>query len=249
VLRAILLGVGEHGRLECDNEPVPSVGKFALRNVALSVRIFIPAHAVKPSVVLLHGMGDSADDWDVVAAALGHDRRVIALDLRGHGQSQWPGQYSVNAIAEDVSELLGELEQSSVDVVGHSLGGLVACVVAAAASSNIRRLVLEDIGMLYPRERPPALAPDGPLTFDWRVVEQVRPEIDHPSPDWPDTIARIQVPTLVITGERSFIPRDRVALLVETLPAASWVTLDADHNVHRALPLDYVRAVQTFLDG
>lgn len=228
---------------------MPSLGKVALRNVTLSTRTFTPAHAVKLSVVLLHGMGDSAEDWDVVAAELGRDRRVIAVDLRGHGQSEWPGRYSIAAIAEDVAELLGELAESSVDVVGHSLGGLVACVVAAATNSGIRRLVLEDIGMLYPRERPPATAPDGPLSFDWQVVEQVRPEIDHPSPDWPDTIARIPVPTLVITGEHSFIPRDRVALLVETLPSATWVTLDADHNVHRALPLDYVQTVRTFLDG
>ena len=100
-----------------------------------------------PSLVLLPGTGLTAQDWGVVADDLAGDRVVHAVDLRGHGRSSWPGRYSVDLMAQDVRRLLPALG-GPVDLVGHSLGGLVACRVAAGDPALVRRLVLEDVGLL-----------------------------------------------------------------------------------------------------
>ena len=110
----------------------------------------------RPPVVLLPATGETAEDWDAVASSLHSSRTVYAVSLRGHGASDWPGHYSIQAMADDVTGLLRQLDDLPVDLVGHSLGGLVACAVASAHPELVRRLVLEDVGVPHPR---PAAAP------------------------------------------------------------------------------------------
>lgn len=202
-----------------------------------------------PSLVLLPGTGLTAQDWGVVADDLAGDRVVHAVDLRGHGRSSWPGRYSVDLMAQDVRRLLPALG-APVDLVGHSLGGLVACRVAAGDPALVRRLVLEDVGLLRPREPATPQRPEGVLDFDWRVVEQVRPEIDSPAAHWPATVAAITAPTLVVAGGgTSFVPQDSVTDLVELLPDGRVMTIDAGHEVHAARPADFVSTLRAFLAG
>ncbi len=148
-------------------------------------------------VVLLPATAETAEDWDIVASALCSSRTVYAVNLRGHGPSDWPGTYSIGLMAEDVTRLLDAgLDRAPVDLVGHSLGGLLTCQVAAARPELVRRLVLEDVGLLQPRPADPPPEPAGVLPFDWRVVEQVRPEIDNFDPGWAGVVASIAAPTL-----------------------------------------------------
>jgi len=55
-----------------------------------------------PVLVLLHGLGDDGGTWDVVGAEFVQHFRVLAIDLRGHGQSDWPGIYSLEFMRDDV---------------------------------------------------------------------------------------------------------------------------------------------------
>jgi len=201
-----------------------------------------------PPVVLLPGTGLTADDWSRVAADLSRDRTVQAVDLRGHGRSDWPGTYSIELMTADVLALLGSLGEE-VDLVGHSLGGLVACRVAAR-SPFVRRLVLEDVGLPRPRMPAAPARPDGDLAFDWAVVEEVRPEIDTPAADWADVLARIAVPVLAVSGgPSSFVPQEWVEDLVAVVPRATLVTVDAGHEVHARRPREFLDAVHAFLDA
>ena len=139
--------------------------------------------------MLLPATGETAQDWDVVASVLSSSRAVYAVNLRGHGGSSWPGTYSIQLMADDVAGVLDSaLAGEPVDLVGHSLGGLVACSIAAARPDLVRRLVLEDVGLLKPRQPVQPPKPAGVLEFDWRVVEQVRPEIDDFDPRWADVV-------------------------------------------------------------
>jgi pimeloyl-ACP methyl ester carboxylesterase len=204
-----------------------------------------------PPVVLLPGTGLTARSWDVVAASLSGTRSVLAVDLRGHGESGWAGTYSIALMAGDVEALLARRGggDGPVDLVGHSLGGLVALRVAAAAPQRVRRLVLEDVGMPHPRPADPPARPEGELAFDWRVVEQVRPEIDDPDPAWPRVVRSVGAPILVVAGgPRSFVAADHVTELVATLPHGRSVTLDTGHEVHEGDPEGFVREVRHFLD-
>jgi pimeloyl-ACP methyl ester carboxylesterase len=217
--------------------------------VTLVVRTWRATEELHPPVVLLPATGETAEDWDVVASTLVASRTVHAVNLRGHGPSDWPGSYSIQLLADDVTGLLAQLGDQPIDLVGHSLGGLVACLVASSHPELIRRLVLEDVGLLRPRPAALPAKPPGVLPFDWRMVEQVRPEIDDPDPQWAQVAATIVAPALVIAGGPSSpVPHEQLADLVGTLPAGQLVTIDAGHLVHATEPDEFVHAVRGFLD-
>ncbi|MFW5473522.1 alpha/beta fold hydrolase [Knoellia sp. CPCC 206450] len=216
--------------------------------VDLSVLVWDAVSPAHPPVVLLPGTGLTAENWSEVAADLSRDRTVRAVDLRGHGGSDRPGTYSVELMTADVLALLASMGEES-DVVGHSLGGLVACRVAAR-SPLVRRLVLEDVGLLRPRMPAAPVRPDGDLAFDWAVVEQVRPEVDTPAADWPKVLAGIAAPVLAVGGgPTSFVPQEWVDDLVAVVPRATTVTIDVGHEVHAARPREFLDAVRAFLDA
>ena len=229
---------------------MPEERDVAVDDVVLRLRVWPAVDTAHPPVVLLPATGGTAEDWDAVASSLHRSRTVHAVDLRGHGGSDWPGRYSIQAMADDVAGLLPRLGPGPIDLVGHSLGGLVACAVAAARPHLVRRLVLEDVGVPHPRPAAPPIRPAGDLPFDWRVVEQVRPEIDDPDPRWGDVLTGISAPTLVIAGgPASPVPQEHVAELVGLVPDGRLVSLDTGHLVHDARPEEFTRLVRTFLDA
>ena len=229
---------------------VPDLIDVMLDDVRLSLRVWPATDPARPPVVLLPATGGSARDWDVIAAELAAAGTVYAVDLRGHGASDWPGTYRLELFAQDVLGLLDRLGVGVIDLVGHSLGGLVACLVASARPRHIRRLVLEDVPFPHPRPPAPPERPAAELPFDWRVVEQVRPEIDDPAPGWADVVTRITAPTLLIGGgAASPVPQQHVTELADRLADARLVTIDVGHLVHETAPDAYLDAVTAFLAG
>lgn len=229
---------------------MPQDSFVELPDLRLHLRVWDGPGGAVP-VVLLPATGETADDWNAVAAALSSTRCVYAVDLPGHGTSDWSGRYSIETMADAIVALLGRLAADGpVDLVGHSLGGLVACRAAATAPRSVRCLVLEDIGVLHPRQAAPPDRPAGELHFDWRVVEQVRPQIDRPADDWPRVLAAIDAPTLVIAGgSTSPIPAAHVAELTALVADSRSVTVEAGHLVHANEPAAFLRELLLFLDG
>lgn len=83
----------------------------------------------EPTLMLLHGLGATSGVWADVQSRLSWSGRVVAPDLAGHGAAPWSGDYTVGAMAAQVS---GEVERGeSVVIVGHSLGGGVALALAS----------------------------------------------------------------------------------------------------------------------
>ncbi|WP_428963109.1 alpha/beta fold hydrolase [Micromonospora fluostatini] len=227
---------------------MPELMDVAVGDLHFALRVWPARDQERTPTVLLHGTGKTARDWDVIAAGLAAERPVYAVDLRGHGGSAWPGRYRVGLFADDVVGILERLDTGAVDLVGHSLGGLVACAVAAARPGRVRRLVLEDIGFPHPRAPGLPARPAGPLPFDWRVVEQVRPEIDDPDPGWAGTVARVTAPTLLIAGgAASPVAHEHVTELARRLPDARLTTIEAGHLVHETAPDAYLAALTAFL--
>jgi len=102
-----------------------------------------------PPLVLLHGLCDSHRTWFPVAPALARKRRVLMLDLAGHGESSRPdASYTLDWHANMVAAWLEALELHEVDLVGHSFGGGVAQWMLLAHRSRVRRLGLESAGGL-----------------------------------------------------------------------------------------------------
>ena len=118
-------------------------------------------------------MGEDATNWDGVVAAFVRHWRVYALDLRGHGESDRPGDYSFELMRDDVLGFLDTLGLSRVDLVGHSMGGVVAYLLAEERPERVGRLVLEEVPPPFPREPTIPTSPDEPVPFDWAVVPAV----------------------------------------------------------------------------
>lgn len=114
-------------------------------------------------VLLLHGLGSSARDWERQRDALS-DYRVVALDVRGHGRSDKPqGPYSVLQFAQDVVAVLDAVGIDAAHVVGLSMGGMIAFQLAVSFPARVRSLVIVNSG--------PALVP---ATFSDRLKVWVR---------------------------------------------------------------------------
>lgn len=118
---------------------------FQGAGVRLAADISGPADGVP--ILFLHGSGQTRQSW---GKALGEGARrgyrTVALDLRGHGDSEWSpdGQYELGLFADDLACVLGQFAAPPV-VVGASLGGLAGMLTAAQAPQLLRALVLVDI--------------------------------------------------------------------------------------------------------
>jgi pimeloyl-ACP methyl ester carboxylesterase len=201
-----------------------------------------------PPAVLLHALGDTANDWGTVTAALAPDFRVFAVDLRGHGGSGLPGQYSFELMRDDVVAVLDALNLRNVVLVGHSMGGVVAYLVALAQPGRLARLVVEDAPPPYPRTRALPERPPGELPFDWAVVPAIAGQVNDPPRRWWPRLTEITVPTLLIGGGAgSHIPQELLAEVAELIPDCTLVTLDAGHNVHAAAPDRFITTVTSWL--
>ncbi len=108
-----------------------------------------------PAVIMLHGVTGHARTWDDEGAALAGHYRVLALDQRGHGDSDPPpdADYGVASLAGDLAAFVDALGLSTFSVVALSMGGRVAIQYAGTHPGRVSRLVVVDIG--------PDIAPEG----------------------------------------------------------------------------------------
>jgi 3-oxoadipate enol-lactonase / 4-carboxymuconolactone decarboxylase len=104
-----------------------------------------------PPLVLIHSLGTSLHVWDEQVAPLSRSFRVIRFDLRGHGLSGvTPGPYSMDQLARDSFGVLDALAVEVAHVVGISIGGMIAQVMAAETPTRIASMVLCDTAMAIP---------------------------------------------------------------------------------------------------
>ncbi|MDQ1424914.1 MAG: hypothetical protein QOD72_2412 [Acidimicrobiaceae bacterium] len=131
-----------------------------------------------PKYAFLHGGGLNAHTWDTVALAL--DAPLVAIDLPGHGQSPWreDARYDPTTIAPAVIAALEDAASRTDALVGQSLGGLTAVVVAAERPDLVRRLVIVDVspGFVVKQDSQVRSFLAGPDSFATReeIVERAR---------------------------------------------------------------------------
>ena len=105
--------------------------------------IYYEIHGKGDPLLLIHGLGSSSRDWEMQISHFVEHFKVIAIDLRGHGRSDKPpGPYSMSMFAEDVANLLRKLETESVNVIGISLGGMVAFQLVLDHPGLVRKMVI-----------------------------------------------------------------------------------------------------------
>lgn len=103
-----------------------------------------------PLVVFLHGLFGQGRNWTQIGKALTDRNRVLLVDLPHHGRSAWPDSFDYVAVADQVAAILDE----PVVLVGHSLGGKVAMLVALRHPGKVERLAVVDMSpVVYPGAR------------------------------------------------------------------------------------------------
>lgn len=209
-----------------------------------------------PTVVLHHGFAaDHATNWDapgVVDALVEAGRRVVALDARGHGQSGKPHEeaaYADGAMAKDVRALFDHLDLDDVDLVGYSMGAIVAAQVTPS-EPRVRTLLLGGIGAGALSGRRPrswsgavrdALLADDPSTVTDPTAKAFRTFADATGADrlalaaiqgggGPEAlpVGDIAVPTLVLVGEGDALVGDPRPL-AEAIDSAECKVIGGDH--------------------
>jgi esterase len=96
-----------------------------------------------PPLVIAHGLYGSARNWGVIAKRLSDTRQVIAVDMRNHGHSGWTNSHTYEEMADDLAEVIGEFG-GVADVIGHSMGGKAAMMLALRHPC-VNRLIVADI--------------------------------------------------------------------------------------------------------
>ncbi len=116
---------------------------FAFVSQGLRLNVCAWGRAAAPPLVLLHGVRDHARSWDRIAEAFAGRYRVLAPDLRGHGDSEWAkgGFYLSEGYVFDLAELVETLRLETFSLIGHSLGGNVGLRYAALFPEKVRGIV------------------------------------------------------------------------------------------------------------
>ena len=143
--------------------------------------------AASPPLVLLHGLGDCARSWDRLAAAMRSKHRVIALDHRGHGDSDWGprGAYGAHDYVSDVEALTEGLGLPGFVLLGHSEGGRTGIEYAARHPGNVEALVVVEAN-LGAGGAPPDKLPESPRA--WTSLDEVVGYLRTRQPDSADDI-------------------------------------------------------------
>jgi len=161
-------------------------------------------------LLLLHGLASQCSIWDLVAPYLVEGgTRVVALDQRGHGQSDKPSDgYDFDAIAQDARRFWDTFDLEPPVLVGHSWGGNVALQCAVNYPNEVSGLVLVDGGFIEPSARPEwtmeiAERELAPPIFDGITLQQMRERIRNGPllQWWNPEIERIVMANFSITPE------------------------------------------------
>jgi len=102
-------------------------------------------HREAGAVVLIHGGGANLHWWDAVIPGLRSDRRIVTVDLSGHGLSGKRPTYSASLWTKEIEVVLGRATAGTASLVGHSMGGRVAVAAAPALGRRVESLILVDV--------------------------------------------------------------------------------------------------------
>jgi pimeloyl-ACP methyl ester carboxylesterase len=239
--------------------------------------IYYELHGEGPPLVLLHGGLLTIElGFGDVLGALAERHTVVAIELQGHGRTADTDRpLSLERLADDVADVLTAVGVDRADVVGFSLGGLVAVEVARRHPERVRRLVLASISASPDGHHDEVRSPDAqpgagrmPTEDDFRAFEDayraVAPDPDHFStfaaklaafvgslPGWSDEELReLTVPTLVLLGDYDFIRVEHAAHMQEVLPDAQLAVVPGATHVGLFHEADVVLTIlRRFLDG
>jgi pimeloyl-ACP methyl ester carboxylesterase len=206
------------------------------------------------SIVLLHGFVNSSALWNDTIAAFQHDYRLYAPDLPGHGQSPARLPWKLREVAEVIAAWIRQLALERATLIGHSMGGALAMLLAAAQPDLVSRLILVNTAGL-PIQQPVLRAfTRAGLSFSARQYANALNRSSSPRSqqalalwqaaedvlacDLRDELGAIDCPTTLIWGTGDpLLPLHSAVILQRLISGAELVFLpNLRHRPHRANP-------------
>ena len=219
-----------------------------VNGVRLAVAVSGPPDG--PPLVLLHGGGSNKSTWDLVAPTLAATHRVYAPDLRGFGDSDRPGTYSFELMRDDVFAIMDAFGVDRFDVIGHSMGGTIAGLMAEARPARIARLVVVDSPLPRVGGDPFILGdrPDPEPDFDWDALVAIIAQVNNPDPRWWDAMGDITATTLFLAGgPPSHVAQESLREAHALVAGSRLVEIPVGHAIHRLAPTEFLAEVVPFL--
>ncbi|MFI1584296.1 alpha/beta fold hydrolase [Embleya sp. NPDC020630] len=226
------------------------------------IEMYYEEHGVEgaaPPLVLLHGGAQTIDlSFGALLPALAANRRVIGVELQGHGHTaDTDREISLEVLADDVIALLDHLDIDRADLLGYSLGGLTALRAAVRAPERVNRLALlathcRHDGYFPEISAPEQTSPRLPTEADFKAMvaayARVAPDptafgatlaklqpVAHGFTEWTDDELRaIAAPTLLVIGDTDFIRVEHAAFMHGLIPSSRLAVLP--DTTHMAVP-------------
>ena len=192
----------------------------------------------KPSLVLLHGLTGSGACWSPLARALEAEFDVVMPDARGHGESSTPPTgYRYEDYARDVVGLIQGLGLAAPVLLGHSMGGMTAAVVASQSGAAIRGVILADPTFLSPQRQREVYESDAVeqhrrlLSLSSEdVLDQARVRHPHRSLELVELVAEARMKTRIATFDVLTPPNPEYHRLVSAIDVPILLVI-ADNGV------------------
>ena len=228
------------------------------------------------ALIVLHGHFSEGADFGPLAERLGSRWRVLALDQRGHGESDRAVDYERSGYVSDIAAFLDHLGLAQVALLGHSLGGVNAYQFAARHPDRVTALIVEDIGavcdidLTFAKNLPDRVATRDELMgklgraapylertfrqraegwgFSFDMPDTIRSQQALCGDHWDDWLA-VRCPTLLVRGTRSDELPARHASDMAARRPVRFVELPAGHVVHHDELDLFADCVRRFLEG
>ncbi|XP_021042643.1 protein ABHD11 isoform X2 [Mus pahari] len=212
-------------------------GNADLRPLPLSYNL-LDGDATLPAIVFLHGLFGSKTNFNSLAKAMVQrtGRRVLTVDARNHGDSPHSSDASYEAMSQDLQGLLPQLGLVPCVLVGHSMGGKTAMLLALQREASIRQFLLTNLVEVGGR-------------FSWRVnLDTLAQHLDKIL-TFPQQLEPYSGPTLFLLGGNStYVQPSHHSEIRRLFPQAQLQTVpNAGHWVHSDKPQDFMDAVTSFL--
>lgn len=254
---------------------IPAMERHDFSNGELRLS-YLDSEGTGNVLIVLHGHWMEAATFRPLADCLPSGWRLVALDQRGHGDSDHASSYERSDYLSDLEAFFKHLGIEQAVLLGHSLGGVNAYQFAALHPEKVQALVIEDIG--------PIVTGDVSFVHDWSGIFPTRKELEErvgprlapyvkesfrhnesgwqlafePSDEedsqrnlngdhWADWLAS-DCDALVIRGEHSPITKQaEIASMVARRPNTTLVTLPGGHVVHADSPKEFCQTIDSFL--
>ncbi|RZK66123.1 MAG: alpha/beta hydrolase [Pedobacter sp.] len=235
----------------------PTVGKYAELN---GIKLYYEIYGEGEPLLLLHGNNSSIASFENQVEILSKKYKVIALDSRGQGKSTGDStKITYELMAKDVNEFLQQLQLKNVNILGWSDGGNIALIVAMQYPDKVKKMAVMGT-VLFNNDS--SVTPETNKLIRQQVKEMKDKGIAESNMDYrlktllltepninPDSLKKIQAPTLVMAGQYDVVKEKHSKLIAEKIQNSKFLIFKgADHEAPKKIPQLFNRAVLDFLE-